>query len=207
MEHPNQHDVYDESYTAYQTGRSRWRQKIRDHYLKVAAAYAKGPSLDFGCGTGELLQRLPKGSLGIEYNRSTVEHCQQKGLDVVWYDGFADDFSLGGVSWSGRASTVFLSHVLEHFENPVHILTQLANTLEPESVRIVIIVPGKAGFNSDTTHRTFVDYPMLEKAVNKMSNWKISSSQYFPFNSPIIGNFFAYNELHVIIDKTKEAGF
>lgn len=201
MANQNQHDVYDQAYTAYQTGRSRWRQWIRDYYLKIAASYAIGPSLDFGCGIGELLQRLPKQSLGIEYNRSTVDYCQQMGLNVVWYDGFADDFSLKNILWTGHCSTLYLSHVLEHFEDPAYILTHLAETLESETQRIVIILPGMAGFKMDTTHRTFVDYPMLEQAVSQMTKWKIYSTRYFPFNSSFVGRFFPYNELHVILDR------
>lgn len=201
----DRHATYDESYTKYQTGRSAWRQWVRDHYLKAAASYAIGPSLDFGCGAGELLGRLPGGSMGIEYNRATVERCQCRGLHVEWYDGFKDDFSLNGIPWQGHASTLYLSHVLEHFDDPVHVLTRLASTVETEAQRIVIIVPGRAGFKLDPTHRVFVDDALIEKTVGRMPHWVIRSKRHFPFNHAFAGDVLAHNELQVVIDKISTA--
>lgn len=195
------HASYDERYTAYQTNRSALRRLVRRHYLNTAARLSVGPALDFGCGTGELLRRLPKGSIGIEYNQSTVAHCQNTGLDVVHYDGFKDDFSLSTIAWRGRVSTLFLSHVLEHFDDPTHVLCRIARSVESDIERIVIIVPGKAGFRIDPTHRTFVDECLLEAAVAQLPHWRVTSSRYFPFNLSRAGDYFAHNELQVVLDR------
>jgi SAM-dependent methyltransferase len=195
------HATYDQAYTEYQTRRSAWRRWIRRYYLRKAAGLTRGPALDFGCGVGELLKLLPSGSMGLEYNQATVDHCRRIGLDVSRYDGFVDDFSLEGIRWQGRANTLYLSHVLEHFEDPMHILRRLAESVSENMQRIVVIVPGLAGFRIDPTHRTHVDLPMIEATVREMPQWIISDRQYFPLNACRAGDFFPYNELQVVIDQ------
>ncbi|HEY0708378.1 MAG TPA: methionine biosynthesis protein MetW, partial [Polyangia bacterium] len=86
-------ETYDQRYTAYQSDRSFARKWVRGFYLRSAAALLKGPTIDFGCGVGELLTRLPKGSVGLEINPATVEHCRGRGLDVVLYDADGDDWA------------------------------------------------------------------------------------------------------------------
>lgn len=195
------HATYDQNYTEYQTRRSAWRRWLRRYYLDRAASLTKGPALDFGCGVGELLKRLPSGSMGLEYNPASVDHCRRMGLDVSEYDGFLDDFSLQSVDWRGRVNTLFLSHVLEHFEDPMHVLRRLAHSVADGIRRIVVIVPGRAGFRIDPTHRTHVDLAMLETTFKELPGWMISSSQYFPLNACRAGDFFPYNELQVVIDR------
>ena len=81
---------FDQRYTDYQSERSALRKQVRRIYLRSAASQLHGPVLDFGCGVGELLEKLPAGSLGLEYNLATVAHCRGKGLEVEAYDGFAE---------------------------------------------------------------------------------------------------------------------
>lgn len=195
------HAAYDIGYTTHQTERGALRRWVRRYYLRAAARLSVGPAIDFGCGVGELLQRLPPGSVGVEYNMATVDHCQRLGLNVVWYDGFEDDFALASVPWQGRATTLFLSHVLEHFDDPAHILKRLAQATKQEIVRIVVIVPGKAGFKADATHRTFVNLDLLRETVGSMKEWTITSSRHFPINHERLGDYFVHNELQVVIDR------
>lgn len=197
------HASYDKTYTAYQSQRGVLRRWVRRYYLRAAARFAHGPSLDFGCGVGELLQRLPPGSMGVEYNMATVEYCHRIGLNVIWYDGFEDNFALTAVPWKGCAKTLFLCHVLEHFDDPAHVLKQLAHATEHEIERIVVIVPGKAGFRADATHRTFVDFQLLKTTVSAMKGWSITCKRYFPANHVRVGDYFAHNELQVVIDQTQ----
>lgn len=199
------HATYDRQYTAYQFKRSNLRRWIRRYYLLAASQLSAGPALDFGCGIGDLLKRLPPGSIGIEYNLSTVEYCRRQQLNVIEYDGFKDDFGLTGIPWRGEINTLFLSHVLEHFDDPAHVLRKLAKTTGPDIKRIVVIVPGKAGYQSDSTHRTFVDLDLLKNTVGDMHGWSIKSSRYFPFNQEWVGNYFVHNELQVVIDRTSTA--
>lgn len=195
------HAPYDGQYTEYQLQRSPLRRWVRRYYLSTAASLASGRTLDFGCGVGELLTRLPAGSLGVEYNPASVAHCSRLGLDVRWYDGFADDFSLTPLVLPGPVETLFLSHVIEHFEDPVHLVHRLAKALAPALRRIVVIVPGQAGFRIDPTHRRFVDLDLVRGMVRDMPGWQVSESRYFPLNSRLAGRLFPYNELQVVIDR------
>jgi SAM-dependent methyltransferase len=200
------HAPYGDEYTAYQLNRSPLRHWVRRHYLQAAAKLAKNATLDFGCGIGELLARLPAGSMGIEYNPVSVDHCRQRGLDVRWYDGFSDDFSLKSLDLPSNIETLLLSHVLEHFDDPVHLVNRLVAALAPALRRIVLIVPGEAGFRIDPTHRTYVDIDMVLATVQTMPDWRVHSSRYFPLNHHRVGNLFPYNELQVVIDRTDPCG-
>lgn len=200
------HAPYGDEYTEYQLHRSPLRRHVRRHYLAAAAALASNTTLDFGCGVGELLARLPQGSIGVEYNPASVAHCQRLGLDVRWYDGFTDDFGLSGLDLPDHIETLFLSHVLEHFEDPEHLLLRLVASLKPALRRVVLIVPGPAGFRVDPTHRQFVDAGMVNEMVRKMPGWQLSSTRYFPLNNRLVGHLFPYNELQMVIDRTEQCG-
>lgn len=195
------HATYSEAYTEYQAKRSRWRQVLRRYYLEAAAKWTKGPAIDFGCGVGELLKLLPAGSMGLEYNASTVQRCQTLGLPVHWYDGFADNFSLSTVPKAEGANTLFLSHVLEHFDDPVRVLVNLIQSSQPAVERVVVIVPGRAGFKIDKTHRTFVDAKTVESALTQLPGWRVKRRRFFPINLAKAGDFLAHNELQIVIDR------
>ena len=116
---------FDAQYTEYQLRRSWLRRQVRRAYLASAARKLRGPTLDFGCGVGELLARLPSGSLGVEYNPATVSFCRAQGLDVVAYDGFLDDWALSTLPAQRRFTSMVISHVLEHLEQPANVLARL----------------------------------------------------------------------------------
>ena len=190
---------YDRRYTAYQTDRSAFRKLVRRAYLTKARSYVRGRALDLGCGIGELLSSLPEGSKGLEYNRDTVQYCVEHGMDVSWYDGFADDWALGVVSRGDGFQTLIISHVLEHLADPMTILSKLLAAAPEKGIeRLLIIVPGKAGYASDATHVTFVDEGMVRGALIS-SGWKPAHVQYFPGNLRRIGDRFAYHELQMLL--------
>ena len=193
-----QGDEYGQEYTDQQAGRSRLRKVLRRPWLRASAAFVEGPSIDLGCGVGELLARLPAGSVGLEINKASVEHCRAKGLDVTYYDGWADDWQLSAVRDDDvRYDTLIISHVLEHFDEPIDVLHRLLATGGPLGLRqVLIVVPGKAGFRSQETHRTFVDRAMLSDAqVTRGTGFAMTSTSYFPGNVGMIGEVFTYHEL------------
>jgi hypothetical protein len=195
-------EIYNSEYTSYQTNRNRFRRWVRQAYLRKASSLVNGPTLDFGCGIGELLTRLPSGSMGLEYNKTTISYCNAQGLDVVFYDGFEDGWCLSSVPKGRKFESMVISHVLEHLEEPEKILPKLLVTLKSFDVRtVLVIIPGKAGFKSDPTHRKFVDINMLKEVVNKAPDWNIKSMEYYPFNIEQIGNFFIHNELQVVLER------
>ena len=232
-----QGDEYGQEYTDYQAGRSRLRKVMRRPWLRAAAGFVEGPAIDLGCGVGELLERLPAGSMGLEINKASVEHCRAKGLDVTYYDGWADDWRLSAVcdairarggtfapatsgddpdpdpdsgpdsgsdsldpgrsSGDGGFDTLIMSHVLEHLDDPVDVLHRLVETAGPLRLRqVLIVVPGKAGFRSQESHRTFVDRGMLsDPAVTRDTGFVLASTSYFPGDIRRIGDVFLYHEL------------
>lgn len=190
---------FDQRYTAYQTDRGALRRLVRRLYLRSAAAQLQGPTLDFGCGVGELLERLPAGSKGLEYNRATVDHCRSRGLDVDWYDGYADDWRLTPLRGQ-RYESMVISHVLEHFVGPEAILSQLLRSAGGLGVRRVLaIVPGRAGYRIDDTHRTFVDRAMLaDPEIVADSGFALQCARYFPGDIRKIGDWFPHHELQAL---------
>jgi hypothetical protein len=174
---------FDDSYTRYQSDRSWLRKLVRNAYLASARSQVHGPCLDFGCGVGELLARLPEGSKGVEYNRASVDFCRAKGLAVDWYDGEADDWQMTSLPPDWRFESLVVSHVLEHLEQPMSVLRRLLSAAERRGVRrALIVVPGRAGFRIDATHRTFVDWCMISGAGLETMGWTVQRAKYFPLN-------------------------
>lgn len=196
--------AFDQTYTDYQTNRGALRKVVRRIYLDRAASLVRGPTLDFGCGVGELLARLPAGSKGLEYNPATVEHCRSMGLDVDWYDGTSDDWQLSMLEGHQRFESMVVSHVLEHLESPRTVLQKLlaaAGRLGMENV--LVIVPGRAGFAIDDTHLTFVDQALLQDpAVVAGTGFKMQRPMYFPFDMRWLGDWLPHHELQVLFKRS-----
>jgi hypothetical protein len=191
---------FDHGYTEYQSNRSALRKLVRRAYLRSARAQLRGATLDFGCGVGELLSRLPAGSMGLEYNQATVEHCRGKGLSVCWYDGMADDWQLSAVPPGRRFESMVVSHVLEHLDEPMSILQRLLLAGRRLGIgRVLVIVPGRAGYRIDSTHRTFVDRAMLvDPEVTEDTGFSLERARYFPGNVRSIGDWFPHHELQAL---------
>lgn len=193
---------FDDTYTRYQTERSRLRKLVRALYLKSAKRKLAGPCLDFGCGVGELLAMLPPGSKGVEYNQASVAHCRRRGLSVEWYDGVKDDWQLTALPPEWRFESLVISHVLEHLQDPMYVLARLLAGGERRGVRrALVIVPGRAGYRIDATHRTFVDLEMIRAAGLERHGWRLTRSGYFPGNMRAIGDWFPHHELQVLLTR------
>jgi SAM-dependent methyltransferase len=193
-------EEYGSAYTNYQTNRSALRKFVRRVYLSSAAKALAGPTLDFGCGVGELLARLPEGSKGVEYNRASVDFCRQHGLNVTWYDGYADDWQLSTLPEGQRFQSMVISHVLEHLEDPMNVLRALLRWAKSAGVqRVLIILPGRAGYAADNTHRTYIDWEMLREFLEEEHCWTAARRKYFPVNLNKAGNWFRYQELQVLL--------
>lgn len=194
--------LYGEGYTRYQLNRGSARKLVRRIYLDAAVRNLRGPTVDFGCGVGELLSRLPAGSLGLEINPVSVEHCRNRGLDAIVYDGDADNWSLGMLDAERGLQSLVASHVLEHLERPMDKLASLLRACNRLGIkRVLVIVPGERGYESDDTHRTFIDLEMLANPeMVKGTGFALSSSRYFPGNVRALGDFFPHHELQVVYD-------
>ncbi len=91
--------------------------------------------LDVGAGSGEFLfmmQRLGKTAKGIEPNGTYAEYCREElGLDVQTAHLTPDLFA------SGQFDLIRMNHVLEHLNDPVKYLIQIARWLTPQGLLYV----------------------------------------------------------------------
>ncbi len=194
---------FGQNYTEYQLKkRGRLRQLAREIYLKSALRLLEGRTIDFGCGLGELLRKLPPGSVGLDVNSFTVEKCLAQGLNVRTYDPENDGYHLADFS-PGMFESIVLSHVLEHLEAPEMILSLLLQTAKRLQLkRVLIITPGKKGFSFDSTHKTFIDSEYFKRNIlTNVEGFKIVHQKYFPVNYKFLENFFTHFELQVVYDR------
>lgn len=188
---------FDGSYAARQLARrsSVFRRAVKAAYLASTLREVEGASLDFGCGAGQLLERLPSGSTGLEANPVLVEDLSRRGLDVRLYDGLADGFRFSGVE-AGRYRTFIASHVLEHFGDADEALRLMASGCQRLGVgRLVVVLPGLRGYRHDATHRTFVDAAYLQaRGLASIGPYRMVRSRSFPVDRAWFGRLFVYNE-------------
>lgn len=195
---------YDEAYAARQLSRSRspLRRLIKGFYLRDVLSDIHGPTIDFGCGAGQLLNRLPAGSLGLEVNPSLVAQLKLQGLNVQRYDPGQDLLCFTELA-SDQYQTFVMSHVLEHFDDAAGGLRKILSACRRLHItRVVIVVPGEKGYAFDDTHRSFVnrDYLKHHNLLN-CEGYSVTKMRYFPINLKVIGKFFTFHELKLIYDK------
>ena len=192
----------DEDYAKEQIRRSRSkpRRLIKDFYVRAVLSQVSGATLDVGCGAGQILERLPRGSLGLESNEHLLTHLCEQGLPCRHFN-LSEDVTSEALFGSGGFQSMVLSHVLEHFPSAMRMLRKLleiAGNHKPLE-RILIIVPTERGYASDATHKTFVSQKAIEaEGLQETSHFKLRSAKYFPLNQSWLGPHFAYHELHLL---------
>lgn len=186
---------YDGEYTHKQVNRSFLRKFIRKFYLYNIVHLNKGKAIDFGCGIGELLSLLPKGSIGLEINEATVKYCQNRNMNVSMYNPEKDNYKFVDFK-KDKCDTFIMSHVLEHMENPKDVLLKIMDACKRLGIqRIIIVVPGYKGFLSDKTHKTFINMEYIKNNnLEGTKHFDLISVKYFPFNSSKIGEKLTHNE-------------
>lgn len=188
---------YGAEYAGQQLARrnSPVRRFVKEAYLRSALREIDGPTVDFGCGAGQLLERLPAGSTGLEVNSVLVADMLARGLDARLYDALEDEFRLSCLV-PGRYTTFVASHVLEHFEDAANVLKRLASACERLGIRrLIVIVPGWRGFLHDPTHRTFVDGAYVAThRLDTLVGFRLLRRRAFPVRYEPFGRLFTYNE-------------
>jgi len=198
----NQTD-YGSIYAARQLARSHnpLRKLVKGFYLRNLVRDVIGPTIDFGCGAGQLLKRLPTGSIGLETNNHLVSALSNQGQNVHIYDPEYDQLCFKNLQ-EGHFDTLVMSHVLEHFDNAGDGLKRILDSCNRLAIkRVIIVVPGRKGYSFDDTHRTFVDRVYIEESeLTLYGGYAVSSFAYFPLNISKIGNHFSFHELKIIYD-------
>lgn len=192
---------FDAAYAASQLQRSRHplRRIVKAWYLRRVLREVEGPTIDFGCGAGQLLRRLPAGSTGLEVNPFLVEALRAQGLDVRQARGDLADFDLTPLS-GGRWQSLAIMHVLEHLPDPAAALKRLLAAAARLGVRCVVVtVPGAKGFASDDTHRTFIDRAYVEQRFPRScAGFQRVTLDYFPGPWAGVGRFYTFHEMRLV---------
>lgn len=199
-------DEFDMHYANEQLRRSRHplRRLIKGFYLRNILRYVRGASIDFGCGAGQLLERLPAGSIGLEVNPTLLAALKANGLNVAPYDPAIDRFSLIDLP-EGRYSTFIMAHVLEHFAAAPGVLRTLLRSCGRLGVqRFILVVPGWKGYLSDPTHKTFVNRATLEnEGLTACEGFSLRLARYFPIDIEALGEYFVFHELIAVFDRAR----
>lgn len=199
---------FDLQYATEQLRRSRHplRCFIKSFYLRhILRDVLNGPCIDFGCGAGQLLERLPNGSVGVEVNPHLIESLRAAGLTVQQARAKMQDFELVGFA-PGCFRTLVIAHVLEHLPDPVDALRVLLASCRRIGVeRVIVVVPGAKGYASDSTHKTFIDHTYLKERIpQRIEGFALSGLSYFPGPWKWVGRYFVFHEMKVVFDSVSE---
>jgi len=195
-------EEFGQDYAISQIDRQRnpFRKLVKSFYISRVLQHVDGLAVDLGCGAGQILERLPAGSLGIEVNPNLVKDLKRRGLRVMTADEEGHDgFNLKALR-PNEFRTLVLSHVLEHFNSADQVLRNLLHDCAGLGVStVIIVVPGDAGFRSDSTHKSFVNMEYLQShGLFNCEGFQISHRSYFPGNVQFIGRLFKYHEMMVV---------
>jgi SAM-dependent methyltransferase len=195
---------YDTAYATRQLSRSRnpLRRLGKGFYLRDLLKDVIGPTIDFGCGAGQLLARLPENSIGLEVNVELVKALQSQGKNVQVYNPEQDQLSFAGLP-ADHYKTFVMSHVLEHFDDAAEGLHKILRACGRLGIRrVIIVVPGEKGYAFDKTHRSFVNREYLvQNNLLDCEGYGVTKMRFFPFNLELVGAFFTFHELKIIYDK------
>jgi trans-aconitate methyltransferase len=176
-----------------------FRKLIKSIYVSRVLQQVNGPTVDLGCGAGQILERLPAGSIGIEVNPFLIEHLTRRGLRAMRAFESQGEFDLRSLR-PNEFKTLVLSHVLEHFNDAHKVLGRLLHDCADLGVStVIIVVPGETGYHSDPTHKTFIDIEYLRAhEMIECEGFEITGYSYFPGNLRFIGKLFVYHELMIV---------
>jgi|LakMenEpi03Aug12_release.lakeMendotaPanAssembly.Ray.scaffolds.fasta_scaffold732665_1 2-polyprenyl-3-methyl-5-hydroxy-6-metoxy-1,4-benzoquinol methylase len=166
--------------------------RVQEPYRRKILSYETGKTLDIGCGVGRLLINLPEGSVGLDHNRKSVEHCRNLGLNAFT----VDEFLLQRENLENY-DTILLAHLLEHLnpEEQRKIISDYLKYLRPKG-KVIVITPQEAGYKSDETHVTFTN---IEAVKDILVEFQVKVIKFSSFPLPrFFGRSFKYNEFHVV---------
>ncbi len=133
---------------------------------------AKKPIVDLGCGRGEWLQLLQNNgypAVGVDSDAAMLEHCRNRGLDVLEADVLEHLRSLEPESVRG----VSAFHLVEHmpFQVTLQLLQEIKRALVPGGIALIEtpnphnILVGACHFYNDPTHLRPIPSPLLNFAA------------------------------------------
>jgi len=191
-------DLFSGLYLKKQINRGLVRSLVRKQYFNNILKRIDGPTIDLGCGAGNLLESLPHSSIGLEINLKAIEFCKKKGLNVVHYNPEIDQYQFKSFI-KGQFKYFTMLHVLEHVETPELVVRKILLSCQRLGIKkVFFVVPGLKGFRSDSTHKTMITKSFFNKfELLKVGEFEICEQSFYPFNFSWVGNIFTHNELIV----------
>jgi SAM-dependent methyltransferase len=137
---PELDDIYNNRYS-YDAHSLIEREKVmraKNYARFIASMPDVSSAMEVGCMHGLLLTELEKHNIkasGVELDPQAVEHCRQKGLDVV-QSSIEEHLQQAG----NRHDVIIMSHVIEHIAKPQEQLASLHERMSKNG-RLVLITP------------------------------------------------------------------
>lgn len=158
-----------------------------------------GRVLDVGCGAGRNLIACDSGSVGLDHNFELVRACVEQGCTAFQ----ESEWEVKKSEYLGVFDSLLFSHVLEHMtqEEAVLLIKNFLPYLKEEGC-IVVVCPQEAGFRSDSTHVSFLDFPMIRNIFSRTGQISSVCEYSFPFPR-WAGKFASFNEFVCIGKKLK----
>ena len=129
------------------TRRASWIQAVNAKFF-LRYIDESDDVLDFGCGTGEIISRIPcRSRFGVEVNEPSRREAESRGVHVL--------HDLTEME-SSSVDVVISHHALEHVSEPAPTLRELVRVLRPGG-RAIIVVPAENPRRAAT--RTWHDEP------------------------------------------------
>ena len=97
---------------------------------------------------------------------------------------------------------VILSHVLEHLDTPDKAMEEISRVLKPSGI-LIVIVPMRHGYTTDSTHRIFYQPKQLSEIAQK-HQYQVKNISIFPIPWEILGELFYFFEYRMIAQKNPE---
>ncbi len=181
---------------------ARWWRRAFDvqaPYRRYLRRLDLGLTLDLGCGIGRNLRSLAPSGIGVDHNVDAVALAREAGLQAYT----PPDFERTAYASPGRFDTLLAAHVLEHMttDEAVALVGSYLQYVRPGG-RVVMITPQEAGYRTDRTHRTFLDFGALEALASRL-NLEVLRRDSFPFPRAL-GRLFPYNEFVLIARRTTD---
>jgi 2-polyprenyl-3-methyl-5-hydroxy-6-metoxy-1,4-benzoquinol methylase len=170
----------------------------RSHWVRYCNPYLwhirfliKRPTLEVGCGIGRILKFAPDLITGVDHIRFSVAACREKGLNAWEIDEFEQNHQ------EKFFSTLFVSHVLEHMSQleSFELLSSYTKYIRPGG-QVIAITPQEKGYQSDPTHRNFVNFEQSREIYKKVGI-KVCRQYSFPLLRSF-GKFYVFNEFVTI---------
>jgi 2-polyprenyl-3-methyl-5-hydroxy-6-metoxy-1,4-benzoquinol methylase len=160
---------------------------------------APGFTLDVGCGIGRNLEHLNGHAVGIDHNDESVALARARGLTAF----SPDEFLASEYARKGRFDSLLCAHVLEHMDQAaaVELLEGHLPFVRPGG-KVILITPQDAGYRSDSTHVSFIDFDAL-RDISARLGLEVHERSSFPFPRTV-GRWFKYNEF-VLVASTPHA--